>query len=136
MAKTKGINVAVYNGATLITSQRGCSITINGETVDTTTKDESVWRTILPTWNDAEIQVNGLADINGVTHEALFTAITTQASLAINFAVTSTGMAGSRFVVASCYVTNYQPVSGADHEGVAEMSATFKVNGAITYTKV
>ena len=130
--KTKGINIAVYNGDVLITFQRGCSITVNGETVDTTTKDESVWRTILPTWNDAEIQVNGLADIGGATQVALWTAINTQAALTIKFAL-GAGSAGTRFS-GSFYVTNLQPVSGADHEGVAEMSATLKLDGALTYT--
>ena len=132
--KTKGINIAVYNGATLITFQRGCSITVNGETVDTTTKDSTIWRDILPTWNDAEIQVNGLADINGATQVALWTAISTQAALTINFAMGGNS-AGTRFS-GSFYVTNLQPVSGADHEGVAEMSATLKLNGALSYTQV
>jgi TP901-1 family phage major tail protein len=135
MGKTAGINVAVYNGANKVAYQRGASLTINGEVVDTTTKDESIWRTILPTWNNAEIQISGLSDINGSTHEAVFTAISTQAALTLNFALTTAGVAGSRFS-GSFYITNYQPVSGSDHEGVAEFSITGQLNGTLTYTKV
>lgn len=135
MAKTKGQTICVYNGATLLTYQRGASLTINGETVDTTTKDDSIWSTILPTWNNGEIQISGLADVNGVTQEALFTAISTQAALTLVTAVTAAGVAGSRFS-GSFYLTKLDPVSSAAHDGVAEFTATGKLNGALSYTKV
>jgi predicted secreted protein len=114
-----------------IAYQRGGTITINGETVDTTTKDDSIWRTILPTWNDAEVQCNGLADINGATHEILFDACDEQNPVTIRFVL---GSGGTRYYSGQFYVTNLQPVSGADHEGVGEMSATFNLNGTLTYT--
>ena len=133
MGKTAGVNVKVYNGANLITYQRGASLTINGEVVDTTTKTESIWRTILPTWNNAEIQLSGLSDIGGATQVAIWTAISTQAALTLNFALTSAGVASTRFS-GSFYITNFQPVSGADHEGVAEFSITGQLNGTLTYT--
>jgi predicted secreted protein len=113
-----------------IAYQRGGTITINGETVDTTTKDSSIWRTILPTWNDAEVQCNGLADINGATHEILFDACDEQNPVTIRFVL---GSGGGRYYSGQFFVTNLQPVSGADHEGVGEMSATFKLNGTLSY---
>jgi hypothetical protein len=113
-----------------LTYQRGASITVNGEVVDTTTKDESVWRTIIPTWNNTEIQCNGLADINGTTHETLFAAIQYERPVTVHFCINGgTGEYwGGKF-----YVTNLQPVSGSDHEGVGEFAATFQSTGSLTY---
>jgi len=126
-----GVGAFLTGGTdSVIAYQRGASITVNGEVVDTTTKDESVWRTILPTWNNTEIQCSGLADIAGTTHETLFTIMQNERPVTLQFNLDS---AGTNYFKGKFYCTNLQPVSGADHEGVGEASATFQGTGTLTY---
>lgn len=123
--------VTLGSGADAVVAlQRGGSLTINGETVDTTTKDDSVWSTILPTFNNTEVQCSGLADINGTGHELLVTQVSAQAPLTLHFALNA---GATRYFTGRFYATKLDPVSSAAHDGVAEFSATFKGDGALTY---
>lgn len=40
-----GVDVLVYAGSKLVAGQRDCSISLSGETIDTTTKDNGNWKT-------------------------------------------------------------------------------------------
>jgi hypothetical protein len=114
----------------VVALQRGGSLTINGETVDTTTKSDTIWRTILPTWNDTEVQCSGLADINGTGHELLVTQEIGQAPVTLHIALNA---GATRYFTGRFYCTKLDPVSSAAHDGVAEFSGTFKCDGALSY---
>jgi TP901-1 family phage major tail protein len=129
MAATKGLNVAIWNNATQITLQRNCSVRINGEPIDVTTKDDAIWKAYLMGHLEGEISMDGLLDVNGATHEALFTAISTQAALTLKFGHDATP---TRYLTGSFFCTSVE--HRAAHDGAAELSASFKLNGALTYT--
>ena len=133
MAATKGLNILVDVDGSTVALQRGGTLRINGDPIDITTKDDAVWKQFLMGHLTGEVTCEGLMDINGATHEALFTALvagpTAGTTVTLKFTHESDK---SRYLSGTCFVTNLEQ-RGA-HDGAAEFSATFQLTGALSYT--
>jgi TP901-1 family phage major tail protein len=126
---TKGLYALIKDGADTIALQRGAAFNITTDMIDTTTKDDTLWKQFLPGFSEGEVTCDALMDLTGttqtslVTHQANGTTITLKQTL---------NSAGTAYLQATCYVTNLK-FEGA-HDGVNTFSATFKPTGTVSLT--
>ena len=135
MAIFNGTELGVYIDSTLIAAATDCSISLNMETIDITTKDSAGFRELLGGVKSGSISVSGLIDYNDSANKDvsdLFTALDNRTALALKFAK-ATPVAGEDFNYnASGFITSLEQ-SGCT-EDTATYSATFESTGAITQT--
>lgn len=135
MAIFNGTELGVYIDSTLIAAATDCSISLNMETIDITTKDSAGFRELLGGVKSGSISVSGLIDYNDSANKDvsdLFTALNNRTALALKFAK-ATPAAGEDFnYSASGFITSLEQSGGT--EDTATYSATFELTGAITQT--
>lgn len=135
MAIFNGTELGVYIGGTLIAAATDCSLSLNMETIDITTKDSAGFRELLGGVKSGSMSVSGLVDYNDASNKDvsdLFTALNDRTSLTLKFGK-ATPVVGEDFnYSASGFITSLEQSGGT--EDTATYSASFELSGAITQT--
>lgn len=128
MAVFNGTNVAVTLGGTAIANATECSVTLNQETIEVTTKDSAGNRELITGLKSGSISVSGLQEVSGSNGiKALTGTFNTGAAVAMVF--TQTVSSGETFS-ASGILTSLEMSGGT--EDAPTYSASFELTGAIT----
>jgi TP901-1 family phage major tail protein len=129
MAVFNGTNVALSVGGTVIGQATECSLTLNQETIDVTTKDSSGNRELIGGMKSGSMSVSGLIDVSAATTGALTLVAQweTGGSVAVVFDHAATG--GKTFT-GSGIITSLEQSGGT--EDAPTFSASIELTGAIT----
>lgn len=98
MAYLLGNDVRVSIGETLIGGQQNCSISMESETEDTTTKDSGMWSEEEVTGLSWSIDCDGLIAVSDKAIEALFTAWTTAQQVDVKYGKSGNYMVGKAVI--------------------------------------
>ena len=134
MAIFNGTELGVYIGGTLIAAATDCSLSLNMETIDITTKDSAGYRELLGGLKSGSISCSGLIDYLDASNKDitdLWTAWENRDTLVLKFAKANE-TAGELSFSASGFITSLEQSGGT--EDTATYSATFELTGAITDT--
>ena len=135
MAIFNGTELGVYIGGTLIAAATDCSLSLNMETIDITTKDSAGFRELLGGVKSGSMSVSGLIDYNDASNDDvsdLFTALDNRTSLTLKFAKANPVVGEDFNYSASGFITSLEQSGGT--EDTATYSASFELSGAITQT--
>tara|TARA_R110000787_G_scaffold285016_2_gene399576 strand:- start:5947 stop:6339 length:393 start_codon:yes stop_codon:yes gene_type:complete len=128
MAAEAGRLLLIKKGATTIAALRSNSISLNSETVDITTKDDSGWRTLLAAGGVKSASMSGSGVFtDDVSQIALFTDLAAQTLDTYTFEFESGDTLGGTFQCTSIE-------HAGEYNGEATYSVSFESSGAITYT--
>lgn len=128
MAVFNGTNIAITLGGTAIANATECSVTLNQETIEVTTKDSAGNRELITGLKSGSMSVSGLQEVSGGNGiKALTGTFDTGAAVALVFDQDSTG--GETFA-ASGILTSLELSGGT--EDAPTYSASFELTGAIT----
>ena len=129
MAILNGTNVTVTLGGNVVTHTTDCSISLNREYIDVSTKDSSGARALLARQKSVSISINGLAELNAANgHAALSAAQLAGTALAVVFDLDDG--ANDETYTCNCVVTSCELSGGV--EDAATFSATLESTGDIT----
>jgi len=128
MAVFNGTNVAITLGGTAIANATECSVSLNQETIDITTKDSSGNRELIPGLKSGSMSCNGLQEVSGSNGIKALTA-TFDTGAAVTLVFTHTISGGQTFT-ASGILTSLEMSGGT--EDAPTYSASFELSGAIT----
>ena len=134
MAIFNGTELGVYMDSTLIAAATDCSLSLNVETIDITTKDSAGFRELLGGVRSGSISVSGLVDYIDASNKDvsdLWTAWEARTAVAVKFSKTNE-TAGELSFSASAIITSLEQSGGT--EDTATYSASFELSGAITQT--
>lgn len=134
MAIFNGTELGVYIDDTLIAAATDCSLSLNMETIDITTKDSSGFRELLGGLRSGSISCSGLIDYLDASNKDitdLWTAWENRSSLTLKFSKANEST-GELSFSASGFITSLEQSGGT--EDTATYSATFELTGAITDT--
>jgi TP901-1 family phage major tail protein len=135
MAIFNGTELGVYIGGTLIAAATDCSLSLNMETIDITTKDSAGFRELLGGVKSGSMSVSGLVDYNDASNKDvsdLFTALNDRTSLTLKFGKATAVVGEDYNYSASGFITSLEQSGGT--EDTATYSATFELSGAISQT--
>lgn len=134
MAIFNGTELGVYMDSTLIAAATDCSLSLNVETIDITTKDSAGFRELLGGVRSGSISVSGLVDYLDASNKDvndLWTAWEARTAVTVKFSK-ATEVTGDLSFSASAIITSLEQSGGT--EDTATYSATFELTGAITDT--
>jgi len=134
MAIFNGTELGVYMDSTLIAAATDCSLSLNVETIDITTKDSAGFRELLGGVRSGSISVSGLVDYLDASNKDvtdLWTAWEARTAVTVKFAKANE-TTGELSFSASAIITSLEQSGGT--EDTATYSATFELTGAITDT--
>jgi TP901-1 family phage major tail protein len=133
MAIFNGTELGVYIDDVLIGAATDCSLSLNMETIDITTKDSLGYRELLGGLKSGSISCSGLIDYIGTNKDIsdLWTAWESRTSLTLKFSKDNEATGDLSFS-ASGFITSLEQSGGT--EDTATYSATFELTGAITDT--
>ena len=132
MAIFNGTELGVYIDSTLIAAATDCSLSLNMETIDITTKDSAGYRELLGGLKSGSISVSGLIDYLDASNKDitdLWTAWENRTSLTLKFSKANE-TTGELSFSASGFITSLEQSGGT--EDTATFSATFELTGTIT----
>lgn len=129
MAIFNGTNLGVYMDGTIIAAATDCSLSLNMETIDITTKDSAGYRELLAGMRSGSISVSGLIDYQSADKDTvdLYTAWENRTSLTLKF---SSEITSDTSFTASGFLTSLEQSGGT--EDTATYSATFELTGQVT----
>lgn len=129
MAVFNGTNLGVYVGGTIIAAATDCSLSLNMDTIDITTKDSAGYRELLAGLRSGSMSCNGLIDYQSSNQDTvdLVTAWTNRTSLTLKF---SNEITGDQSYTASGFLTSLEQSGGT--EDTATYSASFELTGVVT----
>jgi TP901-1 family phage major tail protein len=129
MAIFNGTNLGVYIGGTLIAAATDCSLSLNMETIDITTKDSAGYRELLGGLRSGSISVSGLIDYQDANQDVtdLYDAWEGRTALTLKF---SSEITGDESYTATGFLTSLEQSGGT--EDTATYSATFELSGEVT----
>lgn len=129
MAIFNGTNLGVYMDGTIIAAATDCSLSLNMETIDITTKDSAGYRELLAGMRSGSISVSGLIDYQSADKDTvdLYTAWENRTSLTLKF---SSEITSDTSFTASGFLTSLEQSGGT--EDTATYSATFELTGEVT----
>jgi TP901-1 family phage major tail protein len=129
MAIFNGTNLGVYIDGTIIAAATDCSLSLNMETIDITTKDSAGYRELLAGMRSGSISVSGLIDYQSADKDTvdLYTAWENRTSLTLKF---SSEITSDTSFTASGFLTSLEQSGGT--EDTATYSATFEITGQVT----
>ena len=134
MAIFNGTELGVYMDSTLIAAATDCSLSLNVETIDITTKDSAGFRELLGGVRSGSISVSGLVDYLDASNKDvtdLWTAWEARTAVTVKFAKANE-TTGELSFSASAIITSLEQSGGT--EDTATYSATSELTGAITDT--
>lgn len=134
MAIFNGTELGVYIGTTLIAAATDCTLSLNMEMIDITTKDSSAFRELLPGLRSGSISCSGLIDYLDASNKDvsdLWDAFENKTALTLKFEK-ATQTTGELSFSATGYISSLEQSGGT--EDTATYSATFELSGAITDT--
>lgn len=134
MAIFNGTELGVYISDVLIAAATDCSLSLNVETIDITTKDSQGFRELLGGVRSGSISVSGLIDYVDATNKDmadLWTVWETRTAVTVVFSKANEATGDLSFS-ASAILTSLEQSGGT--EDTATYSATFELTGAITDT--
>ena len=129
MAIFNGTNLGVYIDGTIIAAATDCSLSLNMETIDITTKDSAGYRELLAGMRSGSMSVSGLIDYQATDKDTvdLYTAWENRTSLTLKF---SSEISSDTSFTASGFLTSLEQSGGT--EDTATYSATFELTGQVT----
>jgi len=129
MAVFNGTNLGVYVDGTIIAAATDCSLSLNMDTIDITTKDSAGYRELLAGLRSGSMSCNGLIDYQGTNTDTvdLVSAWTNRTSLTLKF---SNELTGDQSYTASGFLTSLEQSGGT--EDTATYSASFELTGVVT----
>lgn len=128
MAVFNGTNIAITLGGTAIANATECSVSLNQETIEVTTKDSSGNRELIPGLKSGSMSVSGLQEVSGANGIKALTS-TFNTGAAVNLVFDQTATDGETFS-ASGILTSLEMSGGT--EDAPTYSASFELTGAIT----
>jgi predicted secreted protein len=129
MAKVNGTNLVVVANGVCVAGSTSCTLNINQNLYDTSTKDDAGWATHGRGMRDWSVDVDSLYDPNGVySAEELIDSIIGRLPVTIEFATEGTGNGGLKWS-GSASLENTS--LGGGLEEAATISGSFKGNGAL-----
>lgn len=134
MAIFNGTELGVYISDVLIAAATDCSLSLNMETIDITTKDSGGYRELLGGLKSGSISCSGLIDYLDASNKDitdLWTAWENRTSLTLKFSKANEST-GELSFSASGFITSLEQSGGT--EDTATYSVTFELTGAITDT--
>lgn len=134
MAIFNGTELGVYISDVLIAAATDCSLSLNVETIDITTKDSQGFRELLGGVRSGSISVSGLIDYVDASNKDmadLWTVWETRTAVTVKFSKANEATGDLSFS-ASAILTSLEQSGGT--EDTATYSATFELTGAITDT--
>ena len=134
MAIFNGTELGVYIDSALIAAATDCSLSLNMETIDITTKDSAGYRELLGGLKSGSISCSGLIDYLDESNKDitdLWTAWENRTSLTLKFSKANEAT-GELSFSASGFITSLEQSGGT--EDTATYSVTFELTGAITDT--
>ena len=134
MAIFNGTELGVYIDSTLIAAATDCSLSLNMETIDITTKDSAGYRELLGGLKSGSISCSGLIDYLDASNKDitdLWTAWENRTSLTLKFSKANE-TTGELSFSASGFITSLEQSGGT--EDTATYSVTFELTGAIADT--
>jgi TP901-1 family phage major tail protein len=134
MAIFNGTELGVYIDSTLIAAATDCSLSLNTETIDITTKDSAGYRELLGGLKSGSISVSGLIDYVDASNKDfadLWTAWEARTILTLKFSKANESTGELSFTCGGIITTLEQ--SGGT-EDTATYSATFELTGPVTDT--
>lgn len=132
MAIFNGTELGVYIDSTLIAAATDCSLSLNMETIDITTKDSAGYRELIGGLKSGSISCSGLIDYLDASNKDitdLWTAWENRTSLTLKFSKANEET-GELSFSASGFITSLEQSGGT--EDTATYSVTFELTGAIT----
>jgi|TARA_R110002153_G_scaffold207785_1_gene360521 TP901-1 family phage major tail protein len=129
MAVFNGTNLGVYVGSTIIAAATDCSLSLNMDTIDITTKDSAGYRELLAGLRSGSMSCNGLIDYQSSNTDTvdLVAAWTNRTALTLKF---SNELTGDQSYTASGFLTSLEQSGGT--EDTATYSASFELSGVVT----
>jgi TP901-1 family phage major tail protein len=130
MAIFNGTNLGVYIGGTLVAAATDCSLSLNMETIDITTKDSAGYRELLGGLRSGSISCSGLIDYQDASNKDitdLYDAWEGRTELTLKF---SSEITGDESYTANGFLTSLEQSGGT--EDTATYSATFELTGEVT----
>jgi len=130
MAVFNGTNVAVLISSTAVAHATECSMTLNHDIIEVTTKDSSGMRELIPGLKSGSISVSGLQEVTGSNGiKALTQTFNTGTAVTVVF---DQGIAsdGEKFTNTGAILTSLEMSGGT--EDAPTYSATFELSGTIT----
>lgn len=128
MAVFNGTNIAVTLGGTAIAHATECSLSLNQETIEVTTKDSSGMRELIAGLKSGSMSISGLQEVAGSDGvKALAATINTGAIVALVFDQVATN--GEKWT-ANGILTSLELSGGT--EDAPTYSASFELTGSIT----
>lgn len=135
MAIFNGTELGVYISDVLIAAATDCSLSLNVETIDITTKDSQGFRELLGGVRSGSISVSGLIDyVDSASNKDmadLWTVWENRTAVTVTFSKDNEDTGDLSFS-ASAILTSLEQSGGT--EDTATYSATFELTGAITDT--
>ena len=117
MAIFNGTELGVYIGGTLIAAATDCSLSLNMETIDITTKDSAGFRELLGGVKSGSMSVSGLIDYNDASNDDvsdLFTALDNRTALTLKFAKANPVVGEDFNYSASGFITSLEQSGGTE----------------------
>ena len=129
MAVFNGTNLGVYVDGTIIAAATDCSLSLNMDTIDITTKDSAGYRELLAGLRSGSMSCNGLIDYQSSNTDTvdLVAAWTNRTALTLKF---SNELTGDQSYTASGFLTSLEQSGGT--EDTATYSASFELSGVVT----
>jgi TP901-1 family phage major tail protein len=130
MAIFNGTNLGVYISGTLVAAATDCSLSLNMETIDITTKDSAGYRELLGGLRSGSISCSGLIDYQDASNKDvtdLYDAWEGRTELTLKF---SSEISGDESYTANGFLTSLEQSGGT--EDTATYSATFELTGEVT----
>jgi len=135
MAIFNGTELGVYIDGTLIAAATDCSLSLNTETIDITTKDSAGYRELLGGLKSGSISVSGLIDYLDADSNKdmvdLWTAWEARTILTLKFSKANEAT-GELSFTSGGIITSLEQSGGT--EDTATYSCTFELTGPVTDT--
>ena len=122
----EGTDLLVYFNGTAIAYSKNCTLNMNLANAETTNKDDSGWKGVLPTKRDWSVDGDGLYNYGGSV-STLFGLYNNRTRVSIKF---SNNTPGDKYYSGYAYITKLQ-ISGPDAE-TATYSFSFAGDGQLS----
>ncbi len=132
--KSPGTSIVFKAGGTAIAGETGCSFSINGSEIDMSNKSTQYWKEFLAGRSDWTVSGSAMILFDSDAHtleasqKALYTAISTNADLAVEIALTATLVFSG-----TVFLTSLE--GSFEDESPATVSWSARGKGALTLTE-
>ena len=130
--KINATSLLLYSGANAIALSKNHTLSVNGESIDVTTKDSAGWKEILPGLKSWTVSCEGMVAFDSAyNYEYLLDALRNRTLLSVKL---QTGTVGDERLLGDVYVTSIE-LSAPLEDGLS-FTASFEGTGALTHETI